>query len=623
MAKTLKEMLAENRAASVTTGKKVQTGKDKQQPKPQPANIKKRTALSQNSDSTLTKHILSWIVLLAGIPVIVLVMAIWYIIASWIVGLLSEHFSWLYEWFLGDHITEIITVLSGLLLFGLANRTNKLSYGIYPSKYATRYLVMGVISGILTIFGAICTLLGYIPLSIPFQLGRGIIFSISYAMGIYTYQIILGGIRARKISKSSSNQIQTICVFGYVEKRPNAPFQPFCYITDSPGLMNPDGSLNSNRGTDQAYLRRYLKMKQVALDAQNCPSDAYKHNLLAYLGFIAGERVYFTDMFSIDTLTGKDSYTNLYMPNDQKNVQGVELAVLKGKKHFVANADGTFISKDGRVFSPAPIHTATANTQLQKSSKPIVTTEVKTTQTKPQQKTVKQITSSNASVSKSVDKPRIYLFCDSSLTSEDRSLVTKVISEVCTLFPMCEVINMDTSPGAESNRKSADTFLQGTFNKNGQADGAIIIRKLQNAYNSLPNATAVVLLTAKDLFSSSLKLSWCFGTANYQKHVSVHSVFRYQSLTKEEKLRCIRRTLRHELGHIFGLANDLRRSNTENYHGHHCTAPGCSMRQTGTLRELLQYSAEEERVGTFFCKDCISDLNRYFSESTALQSRKI
>lgn len=146
---------------------------------------------------------------------------------------------------------------------------------------------------------------------------------------------------------------------------------------------------------------------------------------------------------------------------------------------------------------------------------------------------------------------------------------------------------MDTSPGAESNRKSADTFLQGTFNKNGQADGAIIIRKLQNAYTSLPNATAVVLLTAKDLFSSSLKLSWCFGTANYQKHVSVHSVFRYQGLTKEEKLRCIRRTLRHELGHIFGLANDLRRANTENYHGHHCTAPGCSMRQTGTLRELL------------------------------------
>lgn len=29
MAKTLEEMLAENRAASVTTGKKVQTGKDK------------------------------------------------------------------------------------------------------------------------------------------------------------------------------------------------------------------------------------------------------------------------------------------------------------------------------------------------------------------------------------------------------------------------------------------------------------------------------------------------------------------------------------------------------------------------------------------------------------------
>ena len=208
---------------------------------------------------------------------------------------------------------------------------------------------------------------------------------------------------------------------------------------------------------------------------------------------------------------------------------------------------------------------------------------------------------------------KIYLFCDSSLAHGDRMLANEAVSQVRILFPMCEVVNMDISPDAETNRKMADTFLQGTFNENGQADGAKVIRQLQNAYASLPNAEAVVLLTARDLFSSILKLSWCFGTANYKMHVCVHSIYRYRSLPQKEKLRCIKRTLRHELGHIFRLANDLKRANTENNHGHHCTAPGCSMRQAGTLREFLQCSAEEECAGTFFCRDCVSDLKRYFS----------
>lgn len=216
---------------------------------------------------------------------------------------------------------------------------------------------------------------------------------------------------------------------------------------------------------------------------------------------------------------------------------------------------------------------------------------------------------------KATGKPKIYIFCDSALTFEDRLLIYEAISNLGDLFPMCEFVNLDTVDKKEINRQAADSFLKGTFNEDGKADGSVVLDKLRNAYEVFPNAEAVILMTAKDLYASSLNLNTCYGLANYRKHVTVQSVYHYQKLHKKEKLQCIRRTMRHELGHIFKMADDLKRINTEDRYGHHCTTPGCSMRQIHSFQEKIEYGKEEERSGVYFCKYCLADLNKYFSQN--------
>ena len=193
-------------------------------------------------------------------------------------------------------------------------------------------------------------------------------------------------------------------------------------------------------------------------------------------------------------------------------------------------------------------------------------------------------------------------------------MISDAASEIGRIFPMCEVVNLDTVNGNRPYQQTADAFLEGTFNEVARADATIILRRMKNALNTFPNAAALVLLTTYDLHISSINAGWCFGAANYKSHVSVQSVFRYQSLPIMDQFRCIRRTLRHELGHAFGMANDLERANTEDKLGPHCTNPGCSMRQTSNLQELLMRANEEDRLETYFCEDCLADMNNKFHQ---------
>lgn len=231
-------------------------------------------------------------------------------------------------------------------------------------------------------------------------------------------------------------------------------------------------------------------------------------------------------------------------------------------------------------------------------------------------KNIMKLLTPKPNLKKLVEQHKIYIFCDSALSSVDRLLVYDAISEIKQFFPMCKIVNLDTvaGEGKETNRKIADSFLKGSFNEIARASCNIILDRLQKVRDTLPDCYAVVLITWYDLYIENPKVDWVFGAARVKNRVTVQSMFRYRNLTEEEKLRCIRRTLRHELGHNFGMAADLNRVNTEDHTGPHCTAPGCSMRQAGTLQKLLELSAEEKRVGTYFCKDCISDMNKTFDQ---------
>ena len=213
------------------------------------------------------------------------------------------------------------------------------------------------------------------------------------------------------------------------------------------------------------------------------------------------------------------------------------------------------------------------------------------------------------------DEKRIYIICDSLLTAEERCLAEEAAEQLRTLFPALDTVGPTDEPAYRQARSQADRMVAEARREDGKADGSLLLKRLETVRRSLPQAAALVLITGSDLYASSLQLSWCFGVANYQRGVCVHSVYRYRKLTREEQLRCLQRTLRHELGHIFGMAKDKSRANTEEHFGPHCTSPGCSMRQAGTLRALLQCAAEEERSGEYFCQYCREDMQKYFSET--------
>ena len=203
-----------------------------------------------------------------------------------------------------------------------------------------------------------------------------------------------------------------------------------------------------------------------------------------------------------------------------------------------------------------------------------------------------------------MEKPKIYITYDSSLSPDDMAVIREATEELNALFPMCTVEHLDSVSG--------DAFLEGTFNEQGRANSNVILQRMHSAFEKLPDMAAAVLITDRDLYSSSLKLKWLFGAANIKRRVTAQSLCRYKDLDEANKSACIRRTLRHELGHCFGMASDLKRVNTEDNSGPHCTVPGCSMRQAENLQVLQMRANGEDRRGMYFCPDCMEDLKRHF-----------
>ena len=282
--------------------------------------------------------------LLVGFVVMLLAMSVWYAVAEWLVGFLKNHIAWLYEWALSDSLTAFISVLSGWFLTKIAVGINTLSVKIYPSRNAARFLMIGILSAVLTLLGAYCTVLGTIPFSVPVQPGRGILFSDTFALGVYAFKLISESVTLRKGSTRKGG-IQTVCVFYFAEKKPNAQFRPFCYFTGNPGLLLPDGSFNENREKDQSYIESYGKMRSFALNAQNFPHDIAQYSFMGCLGFITDGRAYYTDRLTIDAVSGHDAYTNLFAAEQQrKNLVGEEMSHLADVKHYQFTESGTFVS---------------------------------------------------------------------------------------------------------------------------------------------------------------------------------------------------------------------------------------------------------------------------------------
>lgn len=110
-------------------------------------------------------------------------------------------------------------------------------------------------------------------------------------------------------------------------------------------------------------------------------------------------------------------------------------------------------------------------------------------------------------------------------------------------------------------------------------------------------------------------LNFVFGSTDPEFPASVQSITRLMAEIPAGDLRnaMIRRLLRHEVGHMFGLPHS-NRPNTEQKLGTHC-ANVCTMRQGMSIPEWAKLTTEENNKGVHFCGDCKNDLakvrNRY------------
>ena len=210
----------------------------------------------------------------------------------------------------------------------------------------------------------------------------------------------------------------------------------------------------------------------------------------------------------------------------------------------------------------------------------------------------------------------IYIILDTELTGEERQTIVRAAKEAQPMFPGCrlEVVAPGNSPNDDAIRRVIDKYIEKTLKENGKYDASAVLDNMKYLVKRKKEARAILMFTGRDLCMSSHKLPWCFGASRIKGGSAVCSVYRYRPLTAPERLRCIRRTMMHEIGHVFGLASDLKRKNTAEHAGPHCTAPGCCMRQTADLPKLLACSLEEEQRGRWFCPDCQAELDKALSD---------
>ena len=202
----------------------------------------------------------------------------------------------------------------------------------------------------------------------------------------------------------------------------------------------------------------------------------------------------------------------------------------------------------------------------------------------------------------------IYICWDKHVTETEIKAIHKAIEDIQAIFG-CSVYCYGNSRWLMGQYKSADEILAAVPKRsNGRVDGTKTMELMIKTSREWFEPGVFMLFTGKELAMDGME--WCFGCARTGKRVAVESTAWYRNLPKGQMYACIARTLRHEIGHTFRCAADLKRPNTVNDHGPHCTNKGCTMRQTGTMDELLA-AIDEEDPRHYFCDQCMNDMRAF------------
>lgn len=217
----------------------------------------------------------------------------------------------------------------------------------------------------------------------------------------------------------------------------------------------------------------------------------------------------------------------------------------------------------------------------------------------------------------------IYVRCDETITSEEEKSIIRGLLEAKRYLPDTEIYYVGKKQYIsliDHTKLSKGQDVIDSVRKIGnQLVSSDIIYKILSDRGNNDNAPGriEVFFTGHDLTdirTNGEKLNFVFGSAG--NLITVQSVYRFRSLNDYEKDLCIKRTIRHELGHIYRMAGDLKRSNTEEKLGEHCTNSNCCMRQGMSVGEWLAEAKQEQASGIFYCKQCINDLKLLYEKES-------
>ena len=211
----------------------------------------------------------------------------------------------------------------------------------------------------------------------------------------------------------------------------------------------------------------------------------------------------------------------------------------------------------------------------------------------------------------------IYLMWSSDVPSAEAQAAAQGVYDVVKASGQNrQVINLGSKAWSNGDYSSADWYLNNALRMQHEARDKghgqqVSVRSIENQFIEEPwqaNPHWEVFIVNKDLYMDDTT-NFVFGATDSGFAASVQSVRRFIDEIPEEKfkLEMIRRLLRHEVGHMFGLPGRNFNVEQEQKLGSHCTNI-CTMRQGMSIPEWAKLTQEESRQNVHFCKDCMDVL---------------
>lgn len=167
---------------------------------------------------------------------------------------------------------------------------------------------------------------------------------------------------------------------------------------------------------------------------------------------------------------------------------------------------------------------------------------------------------------------------DSGVNGLEAQAICAALEEQNKLFPGLDITIYGASAWCKGGYSSADWYINKTMRVSRPFGEQLNADHLLGLVNNEPWQKAEphidIVITSQDLtaFDCDDWHNFVFGEADGR--VTVQSVARLRQLSDTDRYLAIEAVIHHELGHIYGLAADASRSNTEYNLGPHCTNYG-------------------------------------------------